>query len=90
MAAGARVVSKRMKTTVSIPDELVEKVDRLARRQRRARSEIFSAALLEYVDRHLPDPVTEAMNRVCDGIDQSEDIEILKAAAYRIFKKNEW
>jgi metal-responsive CopG/Arc/MetJ family transcriptional regulator len=38
-----------MKTAVSIPDALFEKVERLARREKRSRSELFSAALREYV-----------------------------------------
>ena len=79
-----------MKTAVSIPDELLEKVERLARRRRRSKSEIFTAALREYVARHSPDEVTEAINRVCDEIDQAEDIEFLNAAALRTLKNIEW
>ncbi len=41
-----------MKTAVSIPDQVFEKVERLARRARRSRSEVFSAVLSEYVARH--------------------------------------
>jgi metal-responsive CopG/Arc/MetJ family transcriptional regulator len=79
-----------MKTTVSVPNELVEKVDRLARHQRRSRSAVFSAALREYVESHSPDGVTEAINRICEEIDQNEDLAMLNAAAYRTFKNNEW
>ena len=57
-----------MKTAVSIPDEVFERVDQLARKARCSRSEVFSAALKEYVARHAPDEVTEAMNRVCDEV----------------------
>jgi hypothetical protein len=32
---------------------------------RRSRTEVFSAALSEYVARHAPDEVTEAMDRAC-------------------------
>ena len=48
-----------MKTAVSIPDEVFEKVERFARRAGRSRSEVFSAAVAEYVARHAPDEVTE-------------------------------
>ena len=44
-----------MKTAVSIPDEIFEKVERLAEREKRTRSELYSAALREYVARHAPD-----------------------------------
>jgi metal-responsive CopG/Arc/MetJ family transcriptional regulator len=40
-----------MKTAVSIPDEVFEKIERRARRAGRSRSEVFSAALAEYVAR---------------------------------------
>jgi metal-responsive CopG/Arc/MetJ family transcriptional regulator len=48
-----------MKAAVSIPDEVLAKAERLARRSKRSRSELFSAALSEYVARHAPDEVTE-------------------------------
>ncbi len=62
-----------MKTAVSIPDEVFEKVERLARRARRSRSEVFSAALAEYVARHAPDEVTEAMDRVIADVGEPKD-----------------
>ncbi len=57
-----------MKTAVSVPDDVFEKVERLARRKRKSRSEVFSAALREYVARHAPDEVTETLNRLCDNL----------------------
>jgi metal-responsive CopG/Arc/MetJ family transcriptional regulator len=77
-----------MKTTVSIPDDLFEKVDRLARRSRRSRSEVFSAALREYVAGHSPDEITEAINRVCAEVDQETDF--VNATARRLLEKVEW
>ena len=57
-----------MKTAVSIPDEIFEKVERLAAGEQRSRSEVYSAALREYVARHAPDEVTDAMNRVSSTV----------------------
>ena len=79
-----------MKTAVSIPDEVFEKVERLAKRGRRSRSEVFTAALREYVARHSPDEVTDAINRVCAEVDQTEDIKLLNTAAGRLLKTVEW
>lgn len=79
-----------MKTAVSIPDDVFEKVERLAKRGRRSRSEVFTAALREYVARHSPDEVTEAINRVCAEVDQTEDVKFLNAAARRLLKKVEY
>ena len=77
-----------MKTAVSIPDEIFEKVERFARRAKRSRSEVFSAALREYIARHAPDEVTEAINRAVDEIGDQSD-EFVSAAARRIFEKTE-
>ncbi|MEA2162714.1 MAG: hypothetical protein QOK37_841 [Thermoanaerobaculia bacterium] len=77
-----------MKTAVSIPDDVFEKVERLARRGKRSRSEVYSAALREYVARHSPDEVTESWNRVCDEVEQ--ETEFVNATARRILKNVEW
>ena len=81
--------TRGMKTAVSIPDEVFEKVERLAEREQRSRSEVYSAALREYVARHGPDEVTEAMNRVCDQVGAEPD-EFLTAAARRVLERVEW
>jgi predicted transcriptional regulator len=78
-----------MKTAVSIPDEVFEKVERLARRAGRSRSEVFSAALAEYVARHAPDEVTEAMNRVCADLGDQGD-EFVTVAGRQLLENTEW
>ncbi len=78
-----------MKTAVSIPDQVFEKVERLARRARRSRSEVFSAALSEYVARHAPDEVTEAVDRVCEHVENRNDA-FVAAAARRVLENTEW
>jgi hypothetical protein len=78
-----------MKTAVSIPDEVFEKVERLARRAGRSRSEVFSAALKEYVARHAPDEVTETMDRVCEALGDQSDA-FVAAAGRRVLENTEW
>jgi Ribbon-helix-helix protein, copG family len=78
-----------MKTAVSIPDDVFEKVERFARRSKRSRSEIYSAALREFIARHGSDEVTEAMNRVVDDIGDEPD-EFVAAAARHILENTEW
>jgi metal-responsive CopG/Arc/MetJ family transcriptional regulator len=78
-----------MKTAVSIPDAVFEKVERLARRAGRSRSHVFSAALAEYVARHAPDEVTEAMDRVCAEVGDREDA-FASAAARHVLENTEW
>ncbi len=78
-----------MKTAVSIPDEVFEKVERLARRARKSRSEVFSAALREYVARHAPDEVTASIDQVCDRIGADSD-SFVRNAARRVLEKTAW
>ena len=53
-----------MKTAVSIPDEVFEEAECLAADLKTSRSQLYSRALREFVARHAPDRVTEAMNQV--------------------------
>jgi len=78
-----------MKTAVSIPEDVFERAERLARRSKKSRSRLFSDALREYVARHAPDDVTEAMNRVCGEIGPSKDL-FVSAAARRVLERSEW
>jgi hypothetical protein len=41
-----------------------ERAEQIARREGCSRSEVNSSALREYVARHLPDEVTDALDRV--------------------------
>jgi len=78
-----------MKTAVSIPNDLFEKAEHLARRMKKSRSQLFSNALEEYVDRHAPDRVTEAMDKVCAEVDSEADA-FVSAASRRILERSEW
>lgn len=78
-----------MKTAVSIPDDVFEKAERLARRMKKSRSELFSHALTEYVARHAPDHVTETMNQVYDEIGAEPDA-FVSAASRRVLERSEW
>ena len=78
-----------MKTAISVPDEVYEGAERLARRTKKSRSQLFSDALKEYLGRHAPDEVTDAMNRTCAGADQPTDPFVFSAAR-RILERSEW
>jgi predicted transcriptional regulator len=78
-----------MKTAVSIPDEVFEEAERLARRMKKSRSALYSRALAEYLARRAPDHVTEAMNRSLDGIQEPPDA-FVSAAARRVLERSEW
>ncbi|HXT96090.1 MAG TPA: hypothetical protein VN853_07305 [Polyangia bacterium] len=78
-----------MKTAVSIPDDVFQEAEALAHRARRSRSEVYARALSEYVARHAPDRVTEAMDRVLDELDEPKD-EFASRAARRTLERAEW
>jgi len=78
-----------MKTAVSIPDDIFERAERLAKRHGRSRSDIYSSALKEYVARLAPEDVTDAMNRVCDDIEREPD-RLVTAASRRVLERSEW
>ena len=78
-----------MKTAVSIPDTVFEDAERLARRTKRSRSQLFSDALREYITRHSGDEITEAMNRVVDKVGNQPD-PFVQEAARRTLERIEW
>ena len=78
-----------MKTAVSIPDPVFAKADRYARLVKKSRSQIFSEALREYLARHSPDEVTEAMDQALDAIEEQRDPFVAKAGE-RILRQAEW
>ena len=60
-AKPADTYSSSMKTVVSLPDDLYD--------EGKSRSQLYQEAVREYVYRHTPEAITEAMNRVCDELD---------------------
>ena len=81
--------TKSMKTAISIPDELFEQADKLARQAKTSRSDIYARALGEYLDRHMPENVTDQMNRALAEIDQDGD-SFFAEAARRTLGRCQW
>lgn len=79
-----------MKTAISLPDDLFNAAERHARRQRKSRSQLYAEALAEYLARHAPDEVTEAMNRVVERLGEPGPEPFLTGAARRVFERTEW
>jgi metal-responsive CopG/Arc/MetJ family transcriptional regulator len=78
-----------MKTAVSIPDGVFERVERLAKRTKRSRSRIFSDALDEYLARHTSDEITERMNTVLAQEPEAGDA-FVAAAARSVLERSDW
>jgi predicted transcriptional regulator len=78
-----------MKTAVSIPDEVFEQADQLARRMKTSRSALYALALSEYIARHDTDRVTELMDEVLEEAGAA-DATFAAAAAHRILQETDW
>ena len=79
-----------MKTAVSVPDDLFAQADRLAKRSRRTRSDVYSAALREYVARHAPDEVTAGLDAALAELGEPGPDEFAGRAAHRTLATTEW
>jgi Arc/MetJ family transcription regulator len=77
-----------MKTAISIPDEVFAEAERLARRLKKSRSELYRDALREYVARHGTDYVTETLDRICG--ESPPDKAFTDAAARRTLRRSPW
>jgi antitoxin MazE6 len=78
-----------MKTKISIPNKVFQDAERLARRMKKSRSQIYSEAVAAYVARHAPDLVTEEINAVCEEVDTRPDLFVAEAAR-RILERTDW
>ena len=78
-----------MKTAISIPDKIYRDAEKLSRRLKKSRSQVYTEAVTEYVARHDPEAVTEAMNSVCEIVDTRPDPAI-SGAATRALRSVEW
>ncbi len=78
-----------MKTAISLPDRVFREAERFARRVRKTRSRLYAEAIAEYLARHAPDGITEAMNKVSDRIGSPSDVFQTRAAR-RILSAESW
>jgi metal-responsive CopG/Arc/MetJ family transcriptional regulator len=78
-----------MKTAVSIPDEVFEEAERLAAELKTSRSKLYTRAVREYVARHAPDHLIDAMNRVVEEVGSDVD-ELSQRAARQVLERVEW
>lgn len=78
-----------MKIAVSVPQDVFERAEALARREGRSRSDVYSSAVREYVARHAPDEVAEALDRVAAEVGSERDT-FVAVASRRTLASSEW
>jgi metal-responsive CopG/Arc/MetJ family transcriptional regulator len=78
-----------MKTAISVPDEVFEAADRTAKKLGVSRSELYSTAVHEYIERHKIEDVTSRLNDLYAS-DSSELDECLGQMQSQSVKKEDW
>jgi predicted transcriptional regulator len=78
-----------MKTAVSVPDDLFEQAEHLAKRLDISRSQLYQRALLEFVARHSPESITTTLDRVCGEIEPSAEPFVARATR-RSLARSSW
>lgn len=78
-----------MKVAVSVPDAVFEAADRLARERGVPRSQVFTEALRDYVERHGAQGVTARLNEVY-AREGSDVVPALRGAQYAVLDDEAW
>jgi predicted DNA-binding protein len=79
-----------MKTAISVPDALFERVDAAAAELGLTRSGFFAVAAERWLDELAAEDVTAAIDRALEGVDQEADMEFIREAGRRLFSSIEW
>ncbi|HEX9928427.1 MAG TPA: ribbon-helix-helix protein, CopG family [Pyrinomonadaceae bacterium] len=78
-----------MKTAVTIPDNIIKRADKLAKRRKISRSKLFTEAIESYLDEYDEEEIIRRINEVCDKVDTSVDPVLLRMATLSL-PKDEW
>ena len=68
-----------MKTAISIPDEVFDAAEEMARRLGMSRSQLYVTALREYMEAHRSRGVTARLDQVYEYQDSSLDLRVAEA-----------
>lgn len=80
-----------MKTAISIPDPLFKQADRLAKRLRVSRSELYSKAVRALVSAYGRRDVTARINAVLGPMGEGSELdEDLRDAADEVIDRTQW
>ena len=80
-----------MKTAISVPDELFEAADRLARRLGSSRSELYATAIYEFLERHKFQGVSERLDAVYADEPQVSELDpVLDALQHKALPREDW
>ncbi|HYA67383.1 MAG TPA: hypothetical protein VED63_01510 [Acidimicrobiales bacterium] len=78
-----------MKTAISLPDDVFRDAELLAKRLKKSRSKLYMEAVAEYLARHEPEAITDALNQLARRLDTRLD-RSTSAATTRMLESSEW
>jgi hypothetical protein len=79
-----------MKTAISIPDPTFQAAERYATAHNLSRSELYTAAILEYLKTRTKANITEQINAVCAEVDTASDPFFQHLSASAITSAEDW
>jgi metal-responsive CopG/Arc/MetJ family transcriptional regulator len=78
-----------MKTAISVPNDIFERIESYAKKKKISRSQLFSKAAEEYLDKREKEDITANLNEVYSKEDSSVDPVLFKMAMLSM-PKEEW
>jgi len=78
-----------MKTAISIPDPIFESAEKCAHRIGLSRSQLYTEAVKEYLERHKNDRVTSKLDQIYSKESSNLDHQAY-ALQYSSLQKDEW
>ena len=68
-----------MKTAISIPDDVFDAADEMAKRLGMSRSQLYATAVRQYLDAHRSRGVTAQLDQIYEYQDSSLDLRVAEA-----------
>ena len=84
-----KVILLNMKTAISVPNDVFELSERLAKKLKVSRSRIFAMGVQKLAEEHDEEDLIANINRVCEKVETSADPILFKMAMLSL-PKDEW
>jgi metal-responsive CopG/Arc/MetJ family transcriptional regulator len=81
--------TQRMKTAISLPEDLFRRAEAAARKLKMSRSQLYANAIAEFLERRRSSKITERLNKVYSK-EPSELDPALQSAQIRSLEKDNW
>lgn len=78
-----------MKTAISVQDNLFQRAEKYAKQTKMSRSQLYSEAVEEYLDKNEDENLIAKINKVCEKVDTSLDPAIRQYQS-RVINREKW